>query len=732
MSPAGRRRRTEMEDVIDLGGQYYILADSSLSDEESRVLKHGDTFGVFSPHGDIRASAVRNHGIYHKGTRHLSRFVFLFEERAPLLLSSTVTEENDLMVVHLTNPDFHTKDGQWVERGSIYIRRSLFLWRGVCYESLSMTSFSGVQVPVNVAFEFEGDFSDIFEVRGVHRERRGVTRPSRGGPETVCFSYEALDGEMRTTCLKFECTPDELSERRAAFAFMLEPHDETACALHIDFTGEGETANLLPFSEAYPQWRDEHRSLWADTCGIETSNELFDDWVRRSTSDFFMLLTSTPHGWYPYAGIPWYSTVFGRDGLISALQALWIHPDVARGVLQFLAAHQAENEEPNRDAEPGKILHEMRDGEMARLGEIPFGCYYGTIDATPLFLVLAGRYYERTGDLDFIKSLWPNLEWALRWMDEYGDADGDGFLEYRSRSDGGLRHQGWKDSDAPVFHSDGTEAEPPIALCEVQAYAYEAKVQASRLAGALGHAELATRLSAEAEDLRRKFLGQFWIPDLSMYAMALDGDKRPCRVRSSNAGQCLYFGISTGEHARAMGPQFVGKDFFGDWGMRTLGAQEVRYNPLSYHNGSVWPHDNAIVAAGLARHGLKHEAIQILSGLFEASRFVDHGRLPELFCGMERRQGEGPTLYPVACNPQAWASTAVYLLLQACLGLNVEALERRVVFDRPTLPAFLEEVRISNLRVADALVDIHLTRHERDTGINVTRRTGPVEIIVVK
>jgi glycogen debranching enzyme len=369
---------------------------------------------------------------------------------------------------------------------------------------------------------------------------------------------------------------------------------------------------------------------------------------------------------------------------------------------------------------------------MAALGEVPFSRYYGTIDATPLFVLLAGAYYERCGDLAFAQSLWPNVERALTWIDRYGDMDGDGFVEYARRSPQGLVNQGWKDSHDSVFHQDGSFAAAPIALCEVQGYVFAAKTAAVRLAEALGHSRRAQQLADQAEILRRKFEDAFWCEELSTYGLALDGNKQLCRVRTSNPGHCLFSGIASSERARRVAATLTSETAFSGWGVRTVATTEARYNPMSYHNGSVWPHDNALIAAGLARYGFRTEAAKILSGLLDASIFFDLHRLPELFCGFHRRPGESPTLYPVSCAPQAWASAAIFLLLQACLGLEVRGLERKLVFTSPILPEYLNDLRILGLRVGEATLDLSLNRHGSDVGVNVLRREGPVAVVVQK
>ncbi|MGH2381638.1 MAG: amylo-alpha-1,6-glucosidase, partial [Candidatus Limnocylindria bacterium] len=511
----------------------------------------------------------------------------------------------------------------------------------------------------------------------------------------------------------------------------LEPGE--VAQIHVRVACEFERASRpIGFSTALDRSGRELRGRVSRSARVSSTSDPFDEWVGRSLSDIVMMTSETAEGPYPYAGVPWFSTVFGRDGLVTALQMLWVQPALARGVLGHLAATQATQDEPSRDAQRGKILHEVRHGEMAALMEIPFGRYYGSHDATPLFIVLAAAYYRHTADLAFVEQLWPNVERALEWIDGPADPDGDGFVEYERQSPIGLAHQGWKDSDDSIFHADGRLAEGPIALCELQAYVYAARLGAATLADALGRAARASELRAEAETMRARFEDAYWVEELGTYGIALDGDKRLCRVRTSNPGHCLFGGIVGSERAGRVADELLSDAMFSGWGIRTLAAGQPRYNPMSYHDGSVWPHDNAIAALGMARAGFHDHATRVMSGLFEASRHFDLARLPELFCGFSRRAGEGPTHYPVACSPQAWASGAVFMLLQACIGLEVDAPGRTLRFNRARLPVFLDHLRIENLAVGDASLDLLLGRQPQGMSVDVVGRRGDVEIVTVK
>jgi glycogen debranching enzyme len=732
-SPGPRRKRPPATlRPPAVADPYYILASSPRADETSRVLKDGETFAIFDHFGDIRPTGLGEEGLYHEGTRFLSCLLLGLGKDRPLALSSTVKEDNDLLAIDLTNHDMARDGHVAVPRGTLHISRMKLLWRGVCYERLRVRNYGLAPVDVAFTLRFAADFVDIFEVRGSKRTRRGEYLEPDVEDGAVGLGYRGLDGVTRRTRLSFRPAPTELSEDEAAFAVSLLPQQEATIYLTVACVVDGTTPPVLGYDQAINEAVAAVEAAKSGTTVFSDANKSYSAWVNRAAADLHMLVAQTPEGPYPFAGVPWFSTPFGRDGIITALECLWLNPALARGVLAYLAATQATEVVPEQDAEPGKVLHETRGGEMAALKEIPFGRYYGSVDATPLFVFLAGAYYERTADRAFVESIWPHVEAALRWIDQYGDADDDGFVEYQRHSPTGLVHQGWKDSHDAIFHADGTLARPPIALCEVQGYVYAARRAAATLATALGQAGRAEELTRQAQALQERFEEAFWCEDLSTYAVALDGAKQPCRVRTSNAGHCLLTGIAEREHARRTAATLLDHDSFSGWGVRTVAASEARYNPMAYHNGSVWPHDNALIAYGLARYGLKEGVLQILNGLFDASLFLDLHRLPELFCGFPRRPGEGPTLYPVACSPQAWSAAAVFLLLQASLGLVINGLEKQLSFSYPLLPEFLKEVRLTNLRVGSATVDLRLLRHGQDVGINVLRREGDFHLMMMK
>jgi glycogen debranching enzyme len=715
-----------VSEVVPAIDEFYILAGAAHADDRTHVLKHGDTFGLFDHYGDIHPHGLGEQGIYHEGTRFLSKLDLRIGRKRPLFLSSAARSTNELLTIDLANPDLSVENGLFIQRGTIHIFRSKFLWKGVCYERLRISNFGLSSAQINFNLEVE--------VRGARRARRGERHEPRiQNDNTVILSYTGLDGVVRWTRISMPPGVHFLKGSTAQLDIALEPKQDYELFVTIEcFVGNQFRQPCTVYMDALQELTSTLSRARLNEACIQTSNVQFNAWLDRSLADIRMMVTETEDGPYPYAGVPWFSTVFGRDGIITALELLWINPEIAKGVLQFLAANQATTSDSGSEAEPGKILHEIRHGEMAALGEIPFGKYYGSVDATPLFVMLAGAYYRRVGDLRFIESLWPHIEAAIRWMDECGDVDQDGFVEYSRQSDKGLVHQGWKDSQDSVFHADGTLAQGPIALCEVQGYVYAAKKSAALMAAALGDRRGAEELDRQAKSLKERFQEMFWCEELSTYALALDRNKRVCRVRTSNAGQCLFTGIATPDHARRVAAGLFDEGLFSGWGIRTLHSSEVRYNPMSYHNGSIWPHDSAIIAEGLSRCGFKDLTVKILEGLFSVSLNVDLHRLPELFCGFPRRSDQGPTLYPVACSPQSWAAASAFMLLQSCLGMTLDAPDRRLQFEHPVLPVFLEELRIQNLRIGDSSVDLTLRRYPENVDINVDRRVGPLEIVVIK
>jgi len=704
------------------------MAETSVADAETAVVKHGDTFAVLDRHGDIGFGQATEHGIFHDGTRMLSRLGLTLDVRRPLLLSSNVDMHTAVLTTDLTNQQVECAGHAPLLQGTLHIRRTFFLWQGVGYHRLTLTNYGLLAYPLTASVHFGADYADIFEIRGMIRRQRGAQQQPIVDSDSVTLAYMGLDDVTRRTVLRFSPRPDKLTETEARYDMTLDPQDSVQIDLAIVVGPEARSDES--FDEACAGGRDAAASVRASAVRIQLSDRQASEWIDRARADLRMLATDTEYGPYPYAGVPWFSTVFGRDGLITAFETLWEAPHTARGVLRYLAAYQATTTDPTRESEPGKILHEVRHGEMANLAEIPFGRYYGTVDATPLFVMLAGAYYRRTADRELVTALWPNILAAIDWIERFGDVDGDGFIEYAQRNASGLVHQGWKDSHDAIFHSDGSEPAGPIALCEVQGYVYAAYVAAAELALMLGDSDRAQIWTSTADHLRERFDEAFWIDELGTYALALDGSKQPCRVRASNAGHGLLTGIVREDRAARLVATLMDSTMFSGWGVRTLATDAARYNPMSYHNGSVWPHDNAIIAAGCARYGFTAEALQIAQAMFDASQFMDLHRLPELFCGFARQPSVGPTLYPVACLPQAWASGAVLLLLRACLGLEIDAVDRLVRFHRPVLPDFLEGCIITGLEVGDAVVDVAVQQHADGVRIRALRRVGDIDIVV--
>jgi glycogen debranching enzyme len=713
-------------------GPVMIPGVVSLAASSRRTLKHGDSFAMFDEFGDVVEMAHSPAGLFHFDTRHLSRLYFTLEGHRALCLSSTVQPDNLTLDVDMTCPDIFQGDRLVLAKDTFHVARAKFLWEAGCYELFTVTSYAESRTRLRVALEFAADFADLFEIRGYRRSRRGAVSFEVRGPAEVAFVYDSADGLPRATRICFDPAPARLDSLRAEFELDLGARERRCLGVTVHCEqGASPPQADQRFFRTLRRARRTLAGERARAVKLETSNETVNAILSRAGADLQMLTTQTPHGPYPYAGVPWFSTVFGRDGILTAIETLWLDPSIARGVLRVLAANQAQHTDPAADMEPGKILHELRACELARLGEIPFGRYYGSIDSTPLFVALAGLYWQRTRDRATIEAIWPNVRAALEWIDRYGDRDGDGFVEYGRMRETGLANQGWKDSEDAVFHADGRLARAPIALCEVQGYVYLARRVAGLLAADLGDVPFSRRLFQQADALRERFEQAFWREGLGSYALALDGDKSPCEVRASNAGQLLFTGIALPERAGRVVQQLFAREFFTGWGLRTLSAREARFNPTSYHNGSVWPHDNALIALGLAEYGHAEEALALTKALFDAAAHMHLRRLPELFCGFERKRGKAPTLYPVACAPQAWAACAPFALLQACLGVEIDAASSTVILRRPRLPPFIDWLSVRGLGIGEGRLDLMCRRHDAGVAVSLLDRAGDADVQVV-
>ncbi len=692
--------------------------------EDSLVLKHERLFLLVDSNGNIAPPGHCALGLFHDDTRMLSHYELRTAGGPPTLLSSQVVRTYSAQIDLAINDTAFGGDA-WNITNAIHIRREMLL-DDQFTERLTFTNFLVSPVEFWVELSVANDFADIFEVRGWKRAERGVFYAPRIDERSIIFAYRGRDGRLVQSALVFDVPPDELGPRAARWRFVLHPHRPHALEWHV-------LPDPLLGSEgnARPVYR--HRSLrrrrspmdalydgWRTGCTRFVTNvPEFNAALEQAIIDLRALYTEAQGMPIISAGIPWYSTPFGRDSIITSLQTLSVNPRIAVDTLRYLAATQGTREDPVTEEQPGKIMHELRRGELARAGEIPHVPYYGTIDATPLWLILLHETWRWTGDEALVRELLPHAERALGWMDRYGDMDGDGFLEYARTSPNGLVNQGWKDSWDGVPFPDGRLPDPPIALVEVQGYACDAKRRMALLYQAFGDIERAARLKQEAARLREKIIEHFWLEELGTFALALDGHKVPIPTITTNAGHLLWCRIPDAARAARTASRLLAPDMFSGWGVRTVSAAHPVFNPMSYHDGSVWPHDNAIVALGLALCGQKAAMLPIFSALYDAASGIRYHRLPELYCGLARAQGLRPVLYPVSCSPQAWASGAFFMLLQAATGILPDAPARELHIREPLLPLFLSELVIDGLHVGGSRVALQFTRRGDRTLANL-------------
>jgi glycogen debranching enzyme len=689
-------------------------------------LKDGDTFLVADPWGDVRGG---NDGLFSGDTRILSRYALLIGDKRPSKLSFALSRDNATFTFHGSNLDLPPVGGRATPRGVIHLERRRCLHRGRMFERIRLTNFGLDEVMAPVSIVYGADFRDMFEVRGMRRARRGEIGEPRVSGRGVVFAYQGLDGVTRKGALEFSEPPWRMHAGRADFMFTLDP--ERPVDLYVEAGPQAEDRpSETRFCEAEAAAHAAVRDLRDSGARVRAGDSAFQAWISQCRGDVAALTTSLATGPYPYAGIPWFSTPFGRDGIFTAWQMLWLDPSLAAGVLRYLASRQATEVSAFADSQPGKIMHETRRGEMAALGEVPFGLYYGGVDTTPLFVALAGAYLRRTGDIALVGELWPSLMRAIGWLETFGDSDGDGFIDYVRAVGSGLANQGWKDSVDSVFHMDARLAKGPIALVEVQGYAFAAWQAMAQIAEALGEPG-AQSWARRAEAIREAVEARFWMEDEGFYALAIDGEGQLCRPLASNPAHLLFVGLPTRARGRRVIERLLSKPFDSGWGLRTLATGMPRFNPMSYHNGSIWPHDCAVALAGMARYGERDGVAKVMVDMFEASRNFDM-RMPELLCGFDRATHEPPIAYPVACMPQAWAAGSVFMMLQACTGVTVDGPGRTIRISSPRLPAGVDHLSIDGLRLGEACVDLIVQRLEGRIAVLPGRNADPSIRIVLE
>jgi glycogen debranching enzyme len=710
------------------------------------VLKHDALFLLSDAWGDVRPDN-RGLGLYQGDTRILSRYELRIDEQRPVVLR-TGGAASWGGTIQMTNPDLSRNPEDKTDPEAVLRRQSLGIVRERLLsdgfdERIELRNYTLHPQRCRLTLRLDADFADIFEVRGAHRERPGEHLPTESDLDGVTFTYRGADARTRIVRVALGERADSVTGRDDGVVLAIDqelsPGDRWVLPVRVSaqvLDAAAPRPRRLPSDRPRPVATEAaeaaHRAWLATSASITTTNAAVARAVKRALTDLRLLVCSGPAPGERYiaAGVPWYSTLFGRDSIITALQLLSIRPQVARDTLTLLARLQSREVDDWRDAQPGKILHELRTGELAAAGEIPHTPYYGSVDATPLWLILLGAYERWTADAELVDRLWPAALACLEWLQRHGDLDGDGFLEYQRRSPRGLINQGWKDSAEAIRWRDGRLAEGPVALVEVQAYAYRARMELARLARGRGEEGLADRLEADARALRDRIDQAYWLEDAGTYAMALDGQKRAVDGIGSNAGHVLWCGLASPERARHVADSLLGPDLFSGWGIRTLSTRMAGYNPIGYHLGTVWPHDNAICAAGLWSHGFSTEATAVAAALLDATQYFRDSRLPELFCGFDRASSQYPVPYPVACSPQAWASGAVFQLIHAMLGLDPDAAAHELRLVSPSLPDWLPDVRLENLRVGDAVVDLLVRRSDGSTGVEVLRRSGQLDVVV--